>query len=237
MDELASLQESAREMALERFRIIQPHLEHDRSLSLIARTTKIPYRTIHRWLTRYRRFGLAALARKAREDRGKRRALSPRLMQVAEALALEVPPLPVAAIYRRICQIAKDTGNSAPSYDVIYEVVRQVPAGLLTLAHEGKKAYSAAFDLVHRREFRPLSSAEVRQLLAQGWKPAGVTFPTISTLDAEAAAAIIRVTGGNFRLLDRLLTQMERIMRINDLAQVTKDVVESARESLVIGPE
>jgi hypothetical protein len=30
---------------------------------------------------------------------------------------------------------------------------------------------------------------------------------------------------------------MERIMRINDLAQATKDVVESARESLVIGPE
>jgi len=30
--------------------------------------------------------------------------------------------------------------------------VRQVPAGLLTLAHEGKKAYSTAFDLVHRRE-------------------------------------------------------------------------------------
>ena len=89
---------------------------------------------------------LAALARKAREDRGKRRTLSPRLLEVAEALALEVPPLPIAAIYRRICQIAKDTGNSAPSYDVIYEVVRQIPAGLLTLAHEGKKAYSAAFD-------------------------------------------------------------------------------------------
>jgi putative transposase len=152
MDELTSLQESAREMALERFRIIQPHLEHDRSLSLIARTTNISYRTMHRWLTRYRRFGLAALARKAREDRGKRRTLSPRLMEVAEALALEVPPLPIAAIYRRICKVAKDTGDSAPSYDVIYEVVRQVPAGLLTLAHEGKKAYSAAFDLVHRRE-------------------------------------------------------------------------------------
>ena len=35
---------------------------------------------------------------------------------------------------------------------MIYEVVREVPPGLLTLAHEGKKAYSANFDLVHRRE-------------------------------------------------------------------------------------
>jgi hypothetical protein len=30
---------------------------------------------------------------------------------------------------------------------------------------------------------------------------------------------------------------MERVMRINNLAQITKDVVESARENLVIGPE
>jgi DNA transposition AAA+ family ATPase len=45
---------------------------------------------------------------------------------------------------------------------------------------------------------------------------------------------IIRVTGGNFRLLDRLLTQMDRIMRINNLAQVTKGVVESARENVTL---
>src|SRR3974390_3034965 len=95
MDELASLQESAREIAHERFRIIQPCLEQDRSLSAIARKASIPYRTIHRWLSRYRRFGLAALARKTREDRGRRRALSPQLLEIVEALALEVPPLPI----------------------------------------------------------------------------------------------------------------------------------------------
>ncbi len=39
----------------------------------------------------------------------------------------------------------------------------------------------------------------------------------------------------NFRLLNRLLTQMGRIIEINTLQQVTKAVVESARESLVIG--
>ena len=43
------------------------------------------------------------------------------------------------------------------------------------------------------------------------------------------------ITGGNFRLLNRLLTQMERILEINALQQVTKTVIEAARESLVIG--
>ena len=38
MDELASLQESARQIALERFRIIQPYLEQDKSLNMIARS-------------------------------------------------------------------------------------------------------------------------------------------------------------------------------------------------------
>lgn len=39
----------------------------------------------------------------------------------------------------------------------------------------------------------------------------------------------------DFRLQNRLLTQMERILEINTLQQVTKTVVEAARESLVIG--
>ena len=68
----------------------------------------------------------------------------------------------------------------------------------------------------------------------QRWVPPGVQLPA-QPLDAETIASIIRITGGNFRLLNRLLTQMERILEVNALQHVTKDVVEAARESLVIG--
>jgi DNA transposition AAA+ family ATPase len=83
-------------------------------------------------------------------------------------------------------------------------------------------------------EFRPLAASEIRQLLAQRWVPPGVHLPE-QPLDPEAIATIIRMTGGNFRLLNRLLTQTERILEINSLQEVTKAVVEAARESLVIG--
>jgi len=83
--------------------------------------------------------------------------------------------------------------------------------------------------------FRPLSAAQVRDLLQRKWVPSGVTLPEEGITDEEARVAIIRVTGGNFRLLHRLLTQIARLVEINALQTVTSQVVEAARESLVIG--
>lgn len=86
-------------------------------------------------------------------------------------------------------------------------------------------------------EFRPLAEVEVRDLLADRWRPPGIVLPTGSLGDEEGLAAILRVTGGNFRLLHRLLTQIARVLEINGLARVTPPVVDAARESLVIGAE
>jgi len=74
----------------------------------------------------------------------------------------------------------------------------------------------------------------VRELFETHWLPSGVTLPS-GLNDAEVMATVIRITGGNFRLLHRLLTQMARLVEINALSQITREVVETARESLVIG--
>lgn len=45
----------------------------------------------------------------------------------------------------------------------------------------------------------------------------------------------IKITKRNFRLIHRLFAQIDRILRINQLDQITVEVVEAARDSLVIG--
>jgi putative transposase len=67
-------------------------------------------------------------------------------------LALERPPLPITAIYRQVKLFADSIGETGPSYPAVHRIVRKLPASLLMLAHEGSKAYSESFDLVHRRE-------------------------------------------------------------------------------------
>ena len=91
MEELAGFTEEARKLALDRFRLLQPHLEQSQSLRSIARAAGIPYRTAHRWLTQYRLSGLAGLGRKARDDYGTRRAISAKLQKAIEGLALIEP--------------------------------------------------------------------------------------------------------------------------------------------------
>lgn len=67
------------------------------------------------------------------------------------------------------------------------------------------------------------------------WRKLGHTLDPDDFTDAQAIAAIERITRGNFRLLERLLPQIQRVLRINELDVITNDVIEAARSTLVIG--
>ncbi len=80
--------------------------------------------------------------------------------------------------------------------------------------------------LEHKRSLHPaLGRSRCQNLLSDRPK-----------MGKPVSQACYRMTGGNFRLLTRLLTQIERVLSVNDLRGVSTAVVEAARDSLVIGP-
>jgi putative transposase len=148
---LSELSEAERSLALARFQILQPFLEDQLSLPKVARAAGISLRAARYWVQRYHQAGLAGLARKSRDDKNQRK-LSTALQEFIEGLALQKPRLSTATIHRQAVQAAQKLGESPPCYSVVHRVIRNLQPGLVTLAHEGSKAYSDSFDLVYRRE-------------------------------------------------------------------------------------
>jgi hypothetical protein len=58
----------------------------EKTLKAIARDAGMGYRAAQRWVMRYRKCGLAGLARNDRADRGRRRTITPALKDILEAL-------------------------------------------------------------------------------------------------------------------------------------------------------
>jgi DNA transposition AAA+ family ATPase len=127
-----------------------------------------------------------------------------------------------------------------PSLEQLRDLFDQSEIGLVLIGMPGIEKRLARYPQLYSRigfvhAFRSLRAEEIRRLLAEHWPEMGLALPSSRITDEEAIAAIIRVTGGNFRLLRRLLSQVERLLGINQLREVTAAVVEAARESLVIG--
>ena len=84
-------------------------------------------------------------------------------------------------------------------------------------------------------EYRPIGKEEMLFILEHHWQKLGLKLHKEDFSDTEAVAAIIRITNGNFRLIHRLFSQIKRIMNVNKLSSITKEVIEAAKDCLVIG--
>jgi AAA domain len=127
-----------------------------------------------------------------------------------------------------------------PSLEQLRDLFDRNEVALVLIGMPGIEKRLARYPQLYSRvgfvhAFRPLRAEEIRGLLAKHWPEMGVTLPASGITNEEAIAAIIRITGGNFRLLRRLLSQIERLLDINQLREATAAVVEAARENLVIG--
>lgn len=112
--------------------------------------------------------------------------------------------------------------------------------GLVLIGMPGIERRLARYPQLYSRigfahEYRPLSSAELTFVLEHHWSAIGLTLSADDFTDAEAIAAVARITGGNFRLVQRLFAQITRILEVNAITTISREVVETAREGLIIG--
>jgi DNA transposition AAA+ family ATPase len=111
--------------------------------------------------------------------------------------------------------------------------------GLILIGMPGFEKQLARYPQLYSRigfahQYRPPGGSDVLPVLALYWTGLGLPFELVTPAIEEAALAITRITGGNFRLIERLMGQITRLMSINHLDGTTAEVVEAARETLVI---
>jgi DNA transposition AAA+ family ATPase len=127
-----------------------------------------------------------------------------------------------------------------PSLEQVRDYYDKTNCGLILIGMPGMEKKLSRYAQLYSRvgfvhEFKPLSQEEMLFIMSSYLVKLDINIDPQDFTDHETITAIVQATRGNFRLLNRLLKQIERIMRINMMKTVTKEVVSSARECLVIG--
>lgn len=113
----------------------------------------------------------------------------------------------------------------------------QYQFGLILIGMPGiEKRFSRYPQLYSRigfsHEFKRLSEDEMRFILPKIWLNLGLSYNPDYFSDVEALNTIVRITAGNFRLIDRLFSQIKRIIKVNKLEAINREVVEAFKKVL-----
>jgi DNA transposition AAA+ family ATPase len=124
--------------------------------------------------------------------------------------------------------------------ELIRDIFDRTGVGVILIGMPGLERRLSRYPQLFSRvgfahHYRPLQGDELTFVLTRHWRRLGLALDDADFTDAQAIAAIARITGGNFRLPHRLFVRIGRILKINDLSVITEDVVEAARSTLVIG--
>lgn len=124
--------------------------------------------------------------------------------------------------------------------EILRDVYDKNDIGLVLMGMPGMEKRLSRYPQLYSRigfnhEFNKLSSQELKHLLEFKWNELSIPLSYEKFEDYEAIHRVLKITNGNFRLVHRLFSQIQRIVDINNLETITSEVVDTARETLIIG--
>jgi DNA transposition AAA+ family ATPase len=145
-------------------------------------------------------------------------------------------------VHRLVEMVIVDETERMPTsaIELIRDIFDRTGMGVILIGMPGMEKRLSRYPQLYSRvgfahHYRPLQGDELTFVLTRHWRRLGLALDDADFTDAQAIASIARITGGNFRLLNRLFVQIGRILKINGLSVITDDVVAAARSTLVIG--
>lgn len=154
MDDFESLvqfTDDERDIAIQKYKIIEPYLNDEQTLKLVAENKSISIRTLGLWVKKYREQGLLGLARRTRCDKGLPRQYESSLQKTIEGIYLKKPMLSGANIHKLIIEYCHQNNLKAPSYRSLCRIIFNIPDDMVLLGQQGSKAYRQQYDLLNIR--------------------------------------------------------------------------------------
>nr|WP_241538125.1 hypothetical protein [Staphylococcus felis] len=84
-------------------------------------------------------------------------------------------------------------------------------------------------------QFEKLSNDELKHVLEYRTNELSLSLSYDDFEDYESVNIVIKIANGNFRFVQRLFSQIIRIMEINELNKINAEVIDTARKGLIIG--
>lgn len=142
--------------------------------------------------------------------------------------------------YTRLIIIDEAERLKTHGLEQIRDVYDKLQVGVVLIGMPGIEKRLSRYPQLYSRvgfvhNYNQLKKEEIENIVKNNLRNIGVIFETSEDIDKESISEIVRITRGNFRLLNRLFTQVQRVMEINKLNLITKEVIEVARENLIIG--
>lgn len=126
------------------------------------------------------------------------------------------------------------------AFELIREVYDSGKTNFIFIGMPGIEKTMSRFPQLYSRIgfvhiFKNMGNQELKFILENHLSKLNYSCKDDDYTDQEVISTVLRITNGNFRLVDRVIKQAIRIMKVNCMTTITKEIVEAARSCLLIG--